>query len=205
MAREETIETGGAGGGAGAKKGAEDYKNSYAVKALTDMGNLKLLAKLPVFDAKVEANKKGVVFEMDELLSLGYTGDTTGAPMQMFDRIFDTLEIPYIAGTIARGGIKKVKVIRYGDEFDPSKYSTTRAGKPSYATEIVDEKRVYKLVDGEKVQDGIIDHENSPEGLVACMEEWLGDIAEDETFTEDMIVKLGLDRKMRELGFLIEE
>ncbi len=189
MAREETIETGGAGGGVGAKKDAEAYRNSYAVKALTDMDNLKLLAKLPIFDAKVEANKKGVVFEMDELLSLGYTGDTTGAPMQMFDRIFDTLEIPYIAGTIARGGIKKVKVVRYGDEFDPSRYSTTRAGKPSK--------------DKEGNVTGIVDHEDSPEGLVACMKEWLTEVAVD--FDIKFIEKLGLDKKMTELGLIEEE
>ena len=204
MAKQETILTGGAGGGVGAKKSVEDFKNAYFVKAITGIENLTLLSDLPVFDKE----HKGITFEMDELLSLGYTGDTTGAPMQAMNRIFNTLEIPYIAGTISRGGIKKVKVVRYSNEFDPSKYSTTRAGKPSYETEIVDEKRVYKLVNGkkvQKVQNGIVDHEDSPEGLIACMEEWLSEIAEDETFTEDMIVKLGLDRKMRELGLLEEE
>lgn len=186
MAREEIIRTGGGGGGGGAKKDSIEFKNSYAVRALTDIENLKLLAKLPVFDAQVENNRKGIVFELDELLSLGYKGNTTGAPMQMFNRIFDTLEIPFIAGTISRGGIKNVKITKYSDEFDSSRYATTRAGRPS-----------------KKEGTGIVDHEDSPEGLVACLEEWLADVAVE--FDVEFIERLGLDRKMTELGLIGED
>ena len=185
MAKQETILTGGAGGGVGAKKSAEDFKNAYFVKAITGIENLTLLSDLPVFDKE---HKVGITFEMDELLSLGYTGVTTGAPMQAMNRVFDTLEIPYIAGTIARGGVKKVKVTRYGDEFDASKYATTRADRPSK--------------DKEGNVTGIVDHENSPEGLVACMEEWLTDVAVE--FDIEFVEKLGLDRKMTELGLIKE-
>jgi len=189
MPKIETIQSGGGGGGVGAKKDAEGFRNSYAVKALTDLKTLKMLADLPVFDANVKGKDEGITFEMDELMALGYTGDTTGAPMQFFDRILDTLEMPFIAGTIARGGVKKVKVIRYGEEFDASKYATTRAGRPSYKVEMVDGKEV-------KVQDGLVDHEDSPEGLVVCLKEWLGEVVEDELFTPELIKKLGLDRKI---------
>ncbi len=198
MPKIETIQSGGGGGGVGAKKDAEGFRNSYAVKALTDLKTLKMLADLPVFDANVKGKDEGITFELDELMALGYAGDTPGAPMQFFDRILDTLGMPFIAGTIARGGVKKVKVIRYGDEFDASKYATTRAGRPSYKVEMVDGKEV-------KVQDGLVDHEDSPEGLVVCLEEWLGEVAQDELFTPELIEKLGLTKKMTELDLLEEE
>jgi hypothetical protein len=191
MVRIEVNEKGVGGGGVGAKKSAEGYRENYAVKALTDRAILKALAELPA------DGTQRLVFGAEDWEKYGYKGETGGAAMQMMDRIFDTLEIPYVAGTISKGGVSEVKVIRYGEEFDPLKYATTRAGRPSYKVEIVDGKEV-------KVQDGIVDHEDSPEGLVACLHEWLEDIAEDELFTEDMIVKLGLDRKMGELGLLEE-
>jgi len=194
MAKQETILTG--GGGVGAKKSAEDFKNAYFVKAITQIDNLTLLADLPVFD---EEHKVGITFEMDELLSLGYTGVTTGAPMQAMNRVFNTLEIPYIAGTINRDDVLKVKVTRYGDEYDYTKYSTTKAGRPSY-------KKEEKMVDGVKtevkVQDGFVAHEDAPEGLEECLKNWLTEVAIE--FDIEFIEKLGLDRKMTELG-LIED
>lgn len=199
MPKIEKIERGGVGGGA--VKSAEDYRNSYAVKALTDIETLKMLADLPVLDEK---HDDGVTFTLSELVALGYGGKTTGAPMQFFNRIFDTLEVPYDAGTISRDNLR-VKVIRYGNEFDFRKYSTTRAGNPSYATEVVNGKRVYKLVDGKRVRVGIIDHEDSPPGLVEALHNWLEDIAGDEDY-EDIIIKMGLDKKMSELGLIeVEE
>jgi len=49
----------------------------------------------------------------------------------------------------------RIKVIKYGTEFDPSKYATTRAGR--------------KTTDGL----GIVDHEDSPPGLVEALESCL--------------------------------
>lgn len=184
MPKIEEIQTGGAGGGAGAKKSAEDYRGSYVYKAITDRDTLKMLANLPVF---TPSSKQGVTFSMEELAALGFTGDTLGAVMQAMNRCFDTIEIPYSAGTINRGGVQKVKVIRYGNEFDFTKYATTRSGRPAK--------------DKEGNVTGIVDHEDSPPGLVAALHEWLAEIAEDELM-QDVILNLGLDRKMSELNLI---
>lgn len=184
----ETVTGRGGGGGA---KGAEGFKSSYAMKAIFDRETLKMLAEMGIYTPE---NRQRVVFSMEELKVLGYTGLTTGGPMQYFNRILNTMKVPFEAGTVDVEGVKKVKIIRYGNEYDFKRYSTTEAGKPAYRTEVVDGKEVTTQV-------GIVDHEDAPPGLVQAIEEQLAEIAEDELM-QDIILKLGLDKKMAELNLI---
>jgi len=195
------------GKGGGTPKTAEQYAETYGFKAFTDIETLELMADLPVDDPKAKKHPV-ITFNAKDFAVFGYNGKTVGGFQYMANRILDTMEIPYVAktgtskaakdaGKITRtlkqganAGTEEskilpdvIKVVRYGDEFDPSMYSTTRAGKVG--------------------ENGIIDHEDSPAGLVEAIENWLKETAVD--LDDELITKLGLDRKMRELGVEFEE
>ncbi len=193
------------GKGGGIAKTAEQYVESYAFKAMTDIKTLELLADLPVDDPKAKKHPV-ITFKQVDFDALGYKGNTVGGFQYMINRVLDTLEIPYVAKTGTSKAAKKagkvtrmlkqgknageeksdimpdvVKIVRYGDEFDEKMYATTRAGKTGK--------------DGE-----IIDHENSPQGLINALVNWLSETAVD--FDDELIQKLGLDRKMKQMGLI---
>ena len=196
------------GKGGGTPKAAEQYAESYGFKAFTDIETLEFLADLPVDDPQGKTHPV-VTFNAKDFAVFGYGGKTVGGFQYMANRILDIMEIPYVAKTGTSKAAKKVgkvtrmlkqganagtekseimpdviKVVRYGDEFDPKMYSTTRAGKPGK--------------DGE-----IIDHEDSPTGLVEAIENWMTEVAPDLDY--ELLEKLGLVVKMKKLGVEFEE
>jgi len=193
------------GKGGGVAKTAEQYAETYGFKAMTDIATLELLADLPVDDPKAKKHPV-ITFNKDDFEALGYKGSTVGGFQYMINRVLDTMEIPYVAKTGtskvakktgkvtrvlkqgANAGSEKseimpdiVKIVRYGNEFDEKMYATTRAGKLGKDNEI-------------------IDHEDSPQGLIDAIENWITEVAVD--FDDELITKLGLDRKMRELELI---
>ena len=206
MAKREEVEVGlpFGGKGGGTPKTAEQYAESYGFKALTDIETLELLADLPVDDPKSKKHPV-ITFNADDWAKIGYAGETVGGAQYMFNRIFDTMEISYVAktgvskaakaaGKITRtikqgenAGTEKtdivpdiLKVLRYADEFDPSMYATTRAGREG--------------------KNGIINHEDSPVGLVEAIKNWLTNVAVD--LDAELVTKLGLDVKMRAMELI---
>lgn len=210
MEIEKSVPFGGKGG-AGVKKNTRQYADSYGVKAITDLETLEQLAELSVYNEKGE---KHMVLDFDESdwEKFGYKGNTMGGAMQMFNRIFDTLEIPFVAQTAVAKGTEattrvlkqgknmgeektakvanRVRVSRYAEEFDPMKYATTRAAEAG---------RVNVAHPGEPSPT----HEDSPEGLVKCLEEWALKAADDLDYK--LIEAIGLLPKMEELGVEFEE
>jgi len=193
------------GKGGGVAKTAEQYALTYGFKAFTDIETLELLADLPVDNPKAKTHPV-ITFNADDFAVFGYNGNTVGGFQYMANRILDTMEIPYVAKTGTSKAAKKagkitrtlkqganagtekseimpdvIKVVRYGDEFDPKMYSTTRAGKPGK-------------------DDKIIDHEDSPAGLVEAIENWLTTVAVD--LDAELVTKLGLDVKMRAMELI---
>jgi len=171
---------------------------------------LKQLASLTVYR---EGEKFSVLdFDETDWERVGYKGTTVGGAMQMFNRVFDTLEIPYIAQTaVAKGTVKStrtikqgknvgeernqvvanmVRVSRYADEFDPKKYATTRAAEAG---------RMNKAHPGK----GSPTHEDSPEGLVKCLEEWITKASDEIDYK--IIEEVGLLRKMKSLGIEFQD
>lgn len=193
------------GKGGGVAKTAEQYAETYGVKALTDIKTLGLLADLPVDDPKAKKHPV-ITFNADDFATIGYKGATVGGAQYMFNRILDTMEIPYVAKTGTSKVAKKagkvtrvlkqgknagdeksdimpdvVKIVRYGDEFNEKMYATTRAGKRGK-------------------DDEIINHEDSPAGLVEAIENWLSETAVD--LDDELIQKLGLDRKLKQMDLI---
>ncbi len=214
MAKVMQVEKGlpfGGVGGAGVKKTAEQYAKSYGVLAICNPNTLEQLISLSVYN---ESDEKHAVLDFDESdwKAVGYKGTTVGGAMQMFNRIFDTLEIPFIAQTAVAKGTEKttrtikqgknagaektqivanrVRVSRYAEEFDPTKYATTRAAKAG-------------RVNTAHPDDPSPTHEDSPEGLVTCLENWINE--EGVKLDPELIERLGLDRKMKELGIEIQD
>ncbi len=193
------------GKGGGIAKTADQYAETYGFKAFTDIETLKLMADLPVDDPKAKKHPV-ITFKQADFDALGYKGKTVGGFQYMANRVLDTLEIPYVAKTGTSKEAKKagkvtrvlgqgknageeksdimpdvVKIVRYGDEFNEKMYATTRAGKTGK-------------------DDEIIDHEDSPKGLIDALVNWLSETAVD--FDDELITKLGLDRKMKELELI---
>jgi len=196
------------GKGGGVAKTAEQYAESYGFKAFTDIETLEFLADLPVYNPKADKHPV-ITFNAKDFEVFGYNGKTVGGFQYMANRILDTMEIPYVAKTGTSKAAKKVgkvtrtlkqgknagteeskimpdviKVVRYGDIFDPKMYSTTRAGKTGK-------------------DDEIIDHEDSPAGLIEAIENWMTEVAPDLDY--ELLEKLGLVVKMKELGVEFEE
>jgi hypothetical protein len=197
------------GKGGGVSKSAEEYMNTYGFKALTDVKTLKMLADLPIYDTKEKLHDV-ISFDKSDWEVIGYKGETVGGAQYMFNRILDTMEIPYVAKTGISKEARKagkttrvlkqgknagderseivadiLKIIRYGEEFDETQYATTRAGKVS------------------KKSGKVISHEDSPAGLVEAVESWLTSDAVDIDY--DVLEKVGLVKRMAELGVEFEE
>lgn len=197
------------GKGGGVKKVAEDYADNYAVKLITDPDTLRVLADLPVYN-EADKTHKVATLNIATLASIGYKGSTVGGAALYMNRVINTIEIPIVAMTAVSEEAKKnkvkhtikqgintnderedvvadlVKLVRYGTEFDETKYATTRAGRKN-------------------AKDEIINNADSPEGLVEYLENWVQETAAD--FDPELITAIGLDRKMKQLGieFTIEE
>ena len=171
------------GGGGGVTKDASAYANNYAIVVVTDPENLKVLSELDVPTKGAETLKR-IFLTMEDLKELGYPGDTPGGGTYMFNRVFDTLEMPYIGQPVtSKVGKSGIKITRYADKFDSSKYATTRTGDIG--------------------KNGVIKYEDTPKGMKEYLNNWVSTVAID--FDQNLLEKTGLIEKMKKLELVEEE
>jgi len=209
MVKQVTMKAAVRAGGAGVSKSAEDFVNTYAYRILTDKETIKVLAGLPIDD-----ELQAAIVTLEELKALGFTGKSAGSGMQRFNAVISGgMRIPYKAMTANSKRIEDIetsyddciRIYRTGKEFNPNLYSTTEAGHPAYRTILDGEGNPVLNTKGNptKVQDGIIDHEDAPEGLVEAIHNWIAETAQD--WDAKLLEAVGLDKTIDELAKIAEE
>lgn len=178
--KESAGHVGGIGGRSDESDKLEDM--NYAERIILSQETLEMLGQLKNLTPENVENYTYLKFNKEDFDKVGYEAKTVGSFMQRVNSVFSLYRIPFYALTETSKDAPKdeegkkvadlVKVFRYGEEFNPKKYSTLEAGRIS------------------KKSGEVISHEEPTSGMRLRRIKWLTMIA--PTYLTDMLEGVGI-------------